>query len=176
MKRNWIILLMLTILILSGCSTHNNSTEFSVEVSEKEKEFKALYPNIDMNNAINLSEDTQQIDQKHGVIRIGITNTSNHRICFPVGSNVSILSFEEAREWKELNNLTTYIYVKDVVLEPSGDIRDFNNIMVHPVLENNAHQISEMRIVIWGEVCDGLSKGEKEGAYIDVTIERCFPW
>ena len=171
MKRNWLIEFLVMLLILSGCSTHNNSTEFSVEGTEKEKEFKALSPDIDMNNVIDLSEDTQPIDQKHGDIRIGITNTSNHRICFPVDFNVSVVSYEEAEGWKELNNSITYLSIKDIVLEPSGNFLDFNNIMVHPALENNAHQISEIRIVIWGEVCDGLSKGEKEGAYIDVTIE-----
>jgi len=170
MKRSWIILSMITILIFSGCSTHNNSTEFSVEVSEKEKEFKALYPDIVMNNAINLSDDTQLFDKTDGNIRIGITNMSNHRICFPVDFNVSVLSYGEM-EWKELNNAVNYVSVKDVILEPSGDIQDFNNIIVEPDLENNAHQISEIRIVIWGEVCDGLSKGKKEGAYIDVIIE-----
>ena len=170
MKRNWIIEFLIILLILSGCSTPNESAKFSVEVSEKEKEFKTLSPDIDMNDAINLSDDTQPFDKTDGDIRIGITNMSNHRICFPADLNVSVLSYGEM-EWKELDNAVNYAPVGDVILEPSGDIQDFNNIIVKPDLENNAYQISEVRIVIWGEVCDGLSKGEKEGGYIDVAIE-----
>ncbi len=169
MKKGLYCGLLIMLALLSGCSISNKPGEFSVEVPEKE--FKALYPDIDMNNVIDLSEDTQPIDQKHGDIRIGITNTSNHRICFPVDFNVSVLSYEEAKEWKELNNSITYLSIKDIVLEPSGNFLDFNEIVVEPDFESGAHQISEIRIVIWGEVCDGLSKGKKEGAYIDVMIE-----
>jgi len=171
MKHAWISGLLITLVLLSGCSSSNIGGGFSGEISEKEKEFRALYPDVDMNHAIVPSDDTQPFDKTHGDISIGITNTSNHRICFPVDFNVSVLSYEETREWKELNNLITYLSVKDIVLEPSGNIQDFNNIIVSPDLENDVHQISEIRIVIWGKICGGLPRGKKEGAYIDVKIE-----
>ena len=170
MRRSWIIGFLIIILILSGCSIPNKRDGFPVEVSEKEKEFKAFYPDIDMNSAINLSDDTQPFDKTDRNIRIGITNMSNRRICFPVDFNSSILFYGDI-EWEELNNLVDYTAIRGPVLEPSGDIKDFDNIIVRPDWESGAHQISEIRIVIWGEVCDGSSKGKKEGAYIDVTIE-----
>ena len=125
-----------------------------------------------MNQLILLKDETQSFERPDRIVRLEVKNISTEKICFPIGQNITLLYFEEKnQEWVELANKTHYLSLRDeIILEPSGDLGDVSIISARPVLEINSHGKTEIRIVVWGEICEKESLQNKEGAYIDITM------
>jgi hypothetical protein len=180
-----LLIVVLAPFLMAACS-QSQATNISVSTDEQEQVFAdSFHGTIDNWNQSLLLEvmprniyDEPQITLENGkLISLNIKNVSQYSILLSEIFGLKILRFSnQDHQWKAVTNNLTLIEGANgrIILTPKGVINEIGmserHLPIIPLVEETNVDSATIRVVVTGEVQDSNSKGEKVGAYIDLTL------
>lgn len=161
----WFLVLLFAVLV-SSCG------DTGAKVSVGDSEFKNIYPDCEMNSAIQFL--SPQGEHRSGkLINLNIQNTSKYSIVFPDDFNVKIWHFDlKTQAWVEIRNTLQNVTSSDPfsVLEPANSgLGSYSVVLIIPDLSSDVATVA--RVVIAGNFPEDSEKaGGCVGAFIDIEI------
>lgn len=164
MKRNLVAVSILSfLLILVGCK--------SAKV-DKENAFQNLYPGIEFNSEIVLTENpvTKNLGYLGSEVDLLLINNSPEIITFKISEDVNIYTFSETKqEWIEVNNKFEYSASEVIMFPPGIGQIDNSLVFVWPEIYDFSTPIV-LRIVAIGHQNYDEKNSIMTGAYYDIEL------
>ena len=164
MKSNLVVIISLGIILgLTGCQS---------ATIDKEITFQNLYPEIEFNHEIVLTENpvAKNIGYLGSEVDLILVNQSDEIITFQISEDIGLYTYSDVKQkWVELNNQFEYSASEVIMFPPGTGKIDSALVFVWPEIYDLTTPL-KIRIVTIGHVKNDNNDGIDTGAYFDIDL------